>query len=135
MSAHRLTPTQQLFAVHPQSYTNSTQPQQAASRFGVFAENVGATGLVMYLIEIPAGGSTELQIHRNVEVAMYLLAGRMATCTGDRLATTLTTSVVNEPGSFLFVPAGVPHRSINLSATQPVLAIVARTGPPSSPPP
>ena len=29
-------------------------------------------------------------------------------------------------GVFLFIPPGVPHQPINLSATQPALAIVAR---------
>jgi uncharacterized RmlC-like cupin family protein len=33
---------------------------------------------------------------------------------------------VSEPGDFLFVPPGVPHEAINLSATQVARAIVAR---------
>ena len=36
--------------------------------------------------------------------------------------------VVNGPGDFLFIPPGVPHQPINLSATEPAFAIVARNG-------
>jgi len=34
--------------------------------------------------------------------------------------------VVTEKGDFLFIPPGVPHQPINLSDTEPALAIVSR---------
>jgi len=37
--------------------------------------------------------------------------------------------VVSKPGEFLFVPPGVPHEAINLSATEPARAVVARNDP------
>ena len=36
---------------------------------------------------------------------------------------------MSEPGDFRFVPPGVPHEAINLSATQAARAIVARNDP------
>jgi len=38
----------------------------------------------------------------------------------------LKESVVTEKGDFLFIPPGVPHQPINLSDTEPALAIVSR---------
>jgi uncharacterized RmlC-like cupin family protein len=37
--------------------------------------------------------------------------------------------VISEAGDFLFIPPGVPHEAINLSATEPARAIVARNDP------
>jgi uncharacterized RmlC-like cupin family protein len=34
--------------------------------------------------------------------------------------------VINEEGDFLFIPPGLPHQPVNLSATETALAIVAR---------
>ena len=35
-------------------------------------------------------------------------------------------TVVTEKGDFLFIPPGVPHQPVNLSETDPALAIVSR---------
>jgi uncharacterized RmlC-like cupin family protein len=37
--------------------------------------------------------------------------------------------VISHAGDFLFVPPGVPHEAINLSATVPARAVVARNHP------
>jgi uncharacterized RmlC-like cupin family protein len=34
--------------------------------------------------------------------------------------------VVTRAGDFLFVPPGVPHQAVNLSETEPAVAIIAR---------
>ncbi len=45
------------------------------------------------------------------------------------LGPALEHEVVSEPGDFLFVPPGVPHEAVNLSATEPARAVVARNDP------
>ena len=42
---------------------------------------------------------------------------------GDRL----TKTVENEAGDFIFIEPGVPHEVFNMSDTEPVVAIVARS--------
>jgi len=37
--------------------------------------------------------------------------------------------VINEAGDFLYIPADLPHKPINLSDTDEAVAIVARTDP------
>lgn len=53
------------------------------------------------------------------------MQGRVETRYGEGLKQ----SVVNVAGDFLFVPPDVPHQPINLSDTEPAIAIVARNDP------
>ena len=92
---------------------------------GVSGQTAGARGLSMHLVVIPPGARSEAHSHRGHETAIYVLEGRVETRYGERLAQ----SVVSEAGDFLFIPPGVPHEAINLSATDPARALVARNDP------
>ena len=46
-----------------------------------------------------------------------------------RWVAALEHEVVSQAGDFLFIPPGMPHEAINLSATEPARAIVARNDP------
>jgi uncharacterized RmlC-like cupin family protein len=92
---------------------------------GVSGSTVGATGLSMHLVVIPPGARAEPHIHLGYETGIYVIQGRVQTRYGEGLAQ----SIVSEAGDFLFVPPGVPHEAINLSATEPARAIVARNDP------
>jgi uncharacterized RmlC-like cupin family protein len=92
---------------------------------GVSGGSVGARGLCMHLVTIPPGGSAEPHLHRGFETAIYVLEGRVET----RWGAALEHSVVSAPGEFLYIPPDVPHQAINLSATEPARAIVARNDP------
>ncbi|MGQ0502992.1 MAG: cupin domain-containing protein [Panacagrimonas sp.] len=92
---------------------------------GISGQNAGARALSMNRVVIPPGGAARAHVHKGYESAIYLLRGRVRTLYGEGLKK----SVVNEAGDFLYIPAGVPHKPINLSATEPAEAIVARTDP------
>ena len=92
---------------------------------GVSGSTVGATGLSMHLVVIPPGARAEPHVHVGYETGIYVIAGRVETRYGEGL----TQSIVSEPGDFLFVPPGVPHEAINLSATEPARAFIARNDP------
>lgn len=92
---------------------------------GVSGQTVGATGLSMHLVVIPPGARSEPHCHRGYETGIYVLEGRVETRYGEGLQQ----SVVSEAGDFLFVPPDIPHLAINLSATEPARAIVARNDP------
>jgi uncharacterized RmlC-like cupin family protein len=92
---------------------------------GISGETVGARGLSMHLVVIPPGARAEPHSHRGHETAIYVLDGRVETRYGARLEST----VVSEAGDFLFIPPGVPHEAINLSASEPARAIVSRNDP------
>jgi uncharacterized RmlC-like cupin family protein len=89
---------------------------------GVSGETCGARGLAMHLVVVPPGGKAEPHLHDGYETAIYQLEGLVETRYGDGLAE----SVVTQAGDFLFVPPGVPHQAVNLSDTEPAVAIIAR---------
>jgi uncharacterized RmlC-like cupin family protein len=92
---------------------------------GVSGETAGATGLSMHIVVIPPGARAAPHRHEDYETAIYVLEGRVETRYGEGL----TESVISEAGDFLFIPPDVPHEAINLSASEPARAIVARNDP------
>lgn len=92
---------------------------------GISGQTVGATGLSMHLVVIPPGARAEPHRHRGHETGIYVLEGRVLTRWGERLEH----EVLSEAGDFLFVPPDVPHEAINLSATEPARAVIARNDP------
>ncbi len=89
---------------------------------GISADTCGSTGLAMHLVVVPPGGAAEPHSHDGYETAIYQIEGLVETRYGPDLAE----SVLTEAGDFLFVPPGVPHQAVNLSQTEPAVAIIAR---------
>ena len=92
---------------------------------GISQETVGAKGLSMNMVVIPPGSSPKAHYHKDFETAIYLLKGRVETWFGKNLKE----SMINEEGDFVYIPPGLPHKPINLSATETALAIVSRNDP------
>jgi uncharacterized RmlC-like cupin family protein len=92
---------------------------------GVSAESAGSTGLCMHRLVIPPGGAARPHLHEDHETAILVLSGRAEMTFGEGLARRLTV----EAGDFLYIPAGMPHRPANVSATEECVAVVARTDP------
>lgn len=92
-------------------------------KIGLSAKNVPARQLSMNVATIPPGGVARAHIHVGFEVMLYILSGRVRHEYGARLEKT----VDNQAGDFIFIEPGVPHEVFNLSATEPVLAVVARS--------
>jgi uncharacterized RmlC-like cupin family protein len=92
---------------------------------GISGKTAGAKGLSLLMVVIPPGGSAKAHIHEGFESAIYLIQGKVETRYGEGLKK----SVVNEAGDFIFVPPDLPHQPVNLSKTEPAIAIVARNDP------
>ena len=90
---------------------------------GLSGKNVGARQLSMNVATIPPGGVAYAHIHVGFEVMLYILEGRVRHEYGPNLEL----SIENESGDFIFIEPGVPHEVFNLSATDPVVAVVARS--------
>mgnify|MGYP003689977879 FL=1 len=102
-----------------------TTKQNLPYYVGISKETVGAKGLSMNLVVIPPGASPKAHYHKDFETAIYLLKGRVETRFGENLKE----SIINEEGDFVYIPPGVPHKPVNLSKTEPALAIVSRNDP------
>jgi uncharacterized RmlC-like cupin family protein len=92
---------------------------------GLSGKNVGAKKLSMNVATIPPGGVAYAHIHVDFDVMLYILAGRVRHEYGPGLKK----SVDNEAGDFIYIEPGVPHEVFNLSDTEPVVAVVARSDP------
>ena len=62
----------------------------------------------MFEWTVPAGFSTGLHVHRVQEETFYVVEGECEWRVGDRL-------VRAKPGTYLFIPPGVPHNIANAS--------------------
>jgi uncharacterized RmlC-like cupin family protein len=92
---------------------------------GLSGKNVGAKKLSMNVGTIPPGGVAYAHIHVDFDVMLYILQGRVRHEYGPGLKK----SIDNEAGDFIFIEPGVPHEVFNLSDTEPVVAVVARSDP------
>ncbi len=90
---------------------------------GLSAKNVGAKQLSMNVATIPPGGVAYAHVHVGFEVMLYILRGRVRHEYGPNCSLRID----NEAGDFIFIEPGIPHEVRNLSETEPVVAVVARS--------
>jgi len=88
-------------------------------------ETVGAIGIHMQLVTMPPGARAKAHKHEAHETALYVLSGESGTYYGERLEH----HIVARAGEFLYIPPNTPHLPYNLSQTEPVVAVIARTDP------
>jgi uncharacterized RmlC-like cupin family protein len=90
---------------------------------GLSAKNVPASRLSMNVATIPPGGVAAAHIHVDFEVMLYILQGRVR----HEFGPALEHVVENQAGDFIFIEPGVPHEVFNVSDSEPVVAVVARS--------
>src|SRR5436853_7628727 len=90
---------------------------------GMSAKNVGTKNLSANIATIPPGGVAYAHIHVDFEVMLYILQGRVRHEYGPGL----TKVIENEAGDFIYIEPGIPHEVFNVSDTEPVVAVVARS--------
>ena len=79
----------------------------------------------MNVATIPPGGVAYAHIHVDFDVMLYILQGRVRHEYGPGCKK----SIDNQAGDFIYIEPGVPHEVFNLSDTEPVVAVVARSDP------
>ena len=90
---------------------------------GLSAKSVGSKHLSMNVASVPPGAVAYAHVHVDFEVMLFILRGKVRQEYGENLSE----SVDNEAGDFIFIEPGVPHEVVNLSDTEPVIAVVARS--------
>ena len=90
---------------------------------GMSAKNVGTTKLSVNIATVPPGGVAAAHIHDGFELILYILEGKVRHEFGDGCKQVLE----NQAGDFIYIKPGVPHEVFNLSQTEPVVALVARS--------
>ena len=92
-------------------------------KIGMSAKNVGSTKLSMNVATIPPGGVAKAHIHVDFDVMLYILQGRVRHEFGAGCKSVLE----NQAGDFIYIEPGLPHEVFNMSNTEPVVAVVARS--------
>jgi uncharacterized RmlC-like cupin family protein len=87
------------------------------------SDSVGSRQLSMNVATIPPGGVAYAHIHVDFEVMLYILQGHVR----HEFGPGLKYSLENEAGDFIYIEPGVPHEVFNMSDTEPVVAVVARS--------
>jgi len=90
---------------------------------GMSSKNVGSKSLSMNVATIPPGGVAYAHIHDGFELMLYILEGNVRHEYGPGCREI----VDNKAGDFIFIEPGVPHEVFNISETEPVVAVVARS--------
>lgn len=90
---------------------------------GLSAKNTPARKLSMNVATIPPGGVAYAHIHVDFDVMLYILQGNVRHIYGPGLRETID----NTAGDFIYIEPGVPHEVYNLSNSEPVMAVVARS--------
>ena len=90
---------------------------------GMSSKNVGSQRLSMNVATIPPGGVAYAHIHVDFELMLYILKGNVRHEYGPGLRKTIE----NQAGDFIYIEPGVPHEVFNMSDSEPVVAVVARS--------
>ncbi len=92
---------------------------------GISAAQCGALKICMGHYVLAPKGTVPAHRHDDHECGLFVVAGRFAVWTGSQLED----DVDLEPGDFLFIPAGAPHRLFNPSRATSAVAVIARSSP------
>ena len=91
---------------------------------GLSAESVGAQGICMHVLRMPAGARAKAHLHEAHETAIYTISGAVTMWWGKTLEHRMDTG----EGDLIYIPAGMPHLPVNLS-DQEAVVVMARTDP------
>ncbi len=94
-------------------------------RPAISAEAVGSKALHLQLLEIPPGERAHAHKHEAHETAIHVISGVSGCFWGERLEH----HAIAGAGEFVYIAADVPHLPYNRSATETVIAVIARTDP------
>jgi quercetin dioxygenase-like cupin family protein len=74
-----------------------------------------------FIVEVAPHGGPPLHVHHRQEEAIHVLSGRFKVRIGDDTFTC-------EPGGFAYLPSGVPHAFLNLTAEPAQIVVVYTPG-------
>jgi uncharacterized RmlC-like cupin family protein len=114
-------PKQHCVTVTPVASGASQQGHQVFE--GISAERAGSRGLCLHVVSFAPGDRARAHLHRDHESAIYQLSGATFCWYGEQLEHSFTL----RQGEMAYIPAGVPHLPMNLSADAPASCVIART--------
>ena len=77
----------------------------------------------MNVATVAPGAIAYAHIHDGFELMLFIMQGKVRHIYGEKLEH----QIDNEAGDFIFIEPGVAHEVYNLSDSEPVVAVVARS--------
>jgi len=115
--------TQEITLIKPAA---TDQARQGMPQFfGISEQSAGAKGISMNLTAFGPGDQAKAHYHRDFETAIYGVSGLVLLFYGKELEH----EMLIEPGCFCYIPPWIPHKPVNLSATEPAYSISSRNDP------
>jgi uncharacterized RmlC-like cupin family protein len=104
--------------------TNTPQTQGMTRAAAIDHARTGATKIWAGTVLIQPDAKTGAHHHGDLETVLYIIRGRARFRWGENL------EFADEagPGDFVFVPPFLPHQEINADPSNPVEAVVVRSG-------
>lgn len=90
---------------------------------GIAETTVGAQKIWLGYVELGPGLVSAVHHHGEAESGIYIIAGHARFCSGDQLDQPQDA----QAGDFVWVPPHVVHVEMNVSQTEPVRMVVARS--------
>lgn len=112
-----------LRVIKPAERTDDVASGAMVRAAAVSMSTVGAEKLWVGYVELGPGQSSAVHHHGEAESVIYVISGRGRLFSGDQLQETHDA----EPGDFVWVPPHALHVEMNLSRTEPVRMVVARS--------
>ena len=90
---------------------------------GIASTTVGASKIWLGYVELPPGCASAVHHHGEAESGIFIISGHARFFSGPDLST----SADAKAGDFVWVPPHVVHVEMNVSSTEPVRMVVARS--------
>jgi uncharacterized RmlC-like cupin family protein len=103
---------------------NTPQTPGMTRAAAITTASAGAQKLWAGTVVVEPNAKTGAHHHGELETVLFIIKGRARFRWGDRLEF----AVEAGPGDFIYVPPYVPHQELNADPSQPVEAVVVRSG-------
>jgi uncharacterized RmlC-like cupin family protein len=103
---------------------NTPQTPGKTRAAAITTASAGAQKLWAGTVVVEPNAKTGAHHHGELETVLFIIKGRARFRWGDRLEF----AVEAGPGDFIYVPPYVPHQELNADPSQPVEAVVVRSG-------
>lgn len=110
--------------VRPERFNHGTSQTPGSQRWAAICPELGvSSGLWGGTFLVEPGARTGIHHHGSQETIVYVLEGEAFVQWGEKGEH----STIVGPGDFLHVPAGLPHREVNPSRSEPFRWVVVRS--------
>ncbi len=112
-----------LRVIHPQDRVEELASGSMLRQSGIASVTVGAEKIWLGYVELPPGCASAVHHHGEAESGIFIISGHARFFSGSDLSIAADAMA----GDFVWVPPHVVHVEMNVSQTEPIKMVVARS--------